>query len=118
MKKYFIYFVLSFVSVVACAQKPIENWSGILNAGGQKIELRLHLIQNADKTFSSNWDVPVQKAKGISSSKTELINGQLSIEVKMIGANYIATLNKLGDKLEGTWGQSGMRFPLNMDPFK
>jgi alpha/beta superfamily hydrolase len=118
MKKYISYLILSLVSVVAHAQKPIENWSGILNAGGQKIELRLHLIQNADKNYTSNWDVPAQKAKGITSSKTIVENGQLSIEVKMIGASYSGILNAAGDKIEGTWGQSGMNFPLNMEPLK
>jgi pimeloyl-ACP methyl ester carboxylesterase len=118
MKKYISYLILSLVSVVAHAQKPFENWSGILNAGGQKIELRLHLIQNADKNYTSNWDVPAQKAKGITSSKTIVENGQLSIEVKMIGASYSGILNAAGDKIEGTWGQSGMNFPLNMEPLK
>jgi pimeloyl-ACP methyl ester carboxylesterase len=113
---------LLFVSILfvvkSFAQKPIENWSGVLNAGGQKIELILHLIKNADNSYTSNWDVPIQKAKGIPSSKTEFNNGQLSIEVKMIGASYEAKLNIAGDKMEGTWGQSGMNFPLNLEPLK
>jgi pimeloyl-ACP methyl ester carboxylesterase len=106
----------SFTSVYIHAQKINEHWSGILNAGGQKIELRLNLIQNADKTYTSNWEVPVQKAKGITSSKTTFENGQLSIEIKMIGASYSGALNAAGDKIEGSWGQSGMSFPLNMEP--
>ncbi len=106
------------VSVISFAQKPIENWTGLLNAGGQKIELRLHLIKNADNTYTSNWDVPAQKAKGIASSKTEIINNQLSIDVKMIGASYVGTINTDGDMIQGTWGQSGMNFPLNMEPLK
>lgn len=113
---------LLFVSILfvikSFAQMPIENWSGVLNAGGQKIELILHLIKNADNSYTSNWDVPIQKAKGIPSSKTEFNNGQLSIEVKMIGASYEAKLNIAGDKMEGTWGQSGMNFPLNLEPLK
>lgn len=90
----------------------------MLKAGGQKIELRLHLNQNPDKTYSSNWDVPLQKAKGIPSSKTALVNNQLSIEIKMIGASYTGMLNAAGNAIEGTWGQSGMSFPLNMEPLK
>ena len=113
----FLFVSILFV-VKSFAQKPIENWSGVLNAGGQKIELILHLIKNADNSYTSNWDVPIQKAKGIPSSKTEFNNGQLSIEVKMIGASYEAKLNIAGDKMEGTWGQSGMNFPLNLEPLK
>jgi pimeloyl-ACP methyl ester carboxylesterase len=97
---------------------PELNWAGILNAGGQKIELRLHLVQNADKTYTSNWDVPAQKAKGIPSSKTEVSNNQINIEIKMIGASFTGTLNAGLNKLEGSWGQSGMSFPLTMEPLK
>jgi pimeloyl-ACP methyl ester carboxylesterase len=117
--KYFSSFLLFvLISLGTYAQSPIQNWAGILNAGGQKIELRLHLMQNADKTYTSNWDVPAQKAIGITSSKTTFENGVLNIEVKMIGASYVGTMNVAGDKIEGTWGQSGMNFPLNMEPIK
>ena len=111
--------LLCFLPVFECfGQKPIEDWTGILNAGGQKIELRLHLIKNADRSYSANWDVPAQKAKGIASSKTTFENGKLSIEIKMIGASYTGTLTAAGDKIEGSWAQSGMNFPLNMEPFQ
>lgn len=118
MKNSYVYILLSLVCLVAKAQKPIENWTGILNAGGQKIELRLHLIQNTDKSFNSNWDVPAQNAKAIPSSKTILNNDHLDIEVKMIGAAYRGTINKTGDTIQGSWSQSGMYFPLIMTPLK
>jgi pimeloyl-ACP methyl ester carboxylesterase len=118
VKKYCFFFLGLSFSLFCKSQQPILNWSGLLNAGAQKIELRLHLIQNQDKTFTSNWDVPAQKAKGIVSSKTEFANNQLGIEIKMIGATYAGTLNNTGDTITGTWGQSGMNFPLNLVPFK
>jgi pimeloyl-ACP methyl ester carboxylesterase len=118
VKKIVFIFFLIVSSLVSYSQLSNSNWSGMLNAGGQKIELRLHLIQNPDKTYSSNWDVPLQKAKGIPSSKTALANNQLTIEVKMIGASYTGMLNAAGNAIEGTWGQSGMSFPLNMEPLK
>ena len=118
LKNYFFFFFLLSISIVSYGQHPVQDWVGVLNAGGQKIELRLHLIQNTDKTYTSNWDVPAQKAKGITSSKTDLSGNQLSIEIKMIGASFIGTLNAAGDKIEGSWGQSGMNFPLNMEPLK
>jgi len=92
-------------------------WSGILNAGGQKIELRLHLVQNEDKTYSSNWDVPLQKAFGIVSSKTELTNSQLNIEIKAIAASYTGKMNPEANKIEGSWTQAGLDFELNMEPY-
>lgn len=118
MKYLPLLFTSLLLTVIAHAQQPTENWSGLLNAGGQKIELILHLLPAADKTYTSTWDVPLQKAKGIPSSKTEWNNNQLSIEIKMIGGSYIGTLNATGDTIQGTWTQSGMNFPLNLTPFK
>ena len=104
--------------MVSKCQEPINKWAGVLNAGGRKIELRLNLIQNTDKTYQSNWDIPTQKVMGLASSKTELLNNQLSIEIKMIGATYTAVINAIGNKMEGTWTQSGMSFTFSMEPFK
>ena len=118
MKKFKLSLLLFVSSFISYSQVPVLNWSGILNAGGQKIELRLHLIQSEDKSYTSNWDVPAQKAKGILSSKTEIQNNQLTIDIKMIGASYTGTFNATKDKIEGTWGQSGMSFPLTMEPLK
>lgn len=118
MKKISILFLSFILCVTGFSQATVSNWTGILNAGGQKIELRLHLVQNPDKTYSSNWDVPAQKAMGITSSKTQLENNQLSIEIKMIGASYTGKINAEGNAIEGSWGQSGMSFPLHMEPLK
>ena len=116
MKKIILALILFTINIVGYSQLSILNWSGILNAGGQKIELRLNIIKNADNSYASNWDVPAQNAKGIPSSKTELTNNQIAIEVKMIGASFSGTLNAAGNEIQGTWGQSGMNFPLNLQP--
>ena len=118
MKKSTLFIISVFIVFNSSAQDLIENWSGVLNAGGQKIELVLHCIKNTDHTYTSNWDVPIQKAKGIPSSKTDFANGQFNIEVKMIGATFVGKLNATGNKIEGTWGQAGMNFPLNLEPLK
>jgi len=118
MKKILLLLILGFQSFLSISQDVVHKWSGVLNAGGQKIELRLNLIQNADKTYSSNWDIPAQKVKGLASSKTELLNNQLAVEIKMIGASYSGSLNMSGDKVDGAWSQSGMSFPLNMETVK
>jgi len=118
MKKILLLLILGFQSFLSISQDLVHKWSGVLNAGGQKIELRLNLIQNADKTYSSNWDIPAQKVKGLASSKTQLLNNQLAVEIKMIGASYSGSLNMSGDKVDGAWSQSGMSFPLNMETVK
>ena len=85
MKKLFLLILVGFQSLFCISQDVLHKWSGVLNAGGQKIELRLNLIQNADKTYSSNWDIPAQKVKGLASSKTELLNvfKELGYEIQL-----------------------------------
>ena len=118
MKKILFLFLSIILFITGFSQVIVSNWIGILNAGGEKIELRLHLIQNTDKSYSSNWDVPAQKAMGIASSKTQLESNQLTIEIKMIGASYTGKINAEGNSIEGSWGQSGMSFPLNLSPLQ
>jgi len=117
MKKIILLLAITFVTIISYSQQTIGTWVGILHAGGQNIEMRLHVFQNADKSFNSSWDVPIQKVKGISSSKTEFSNEQISIEVKSIGALFTGKLNSTENKIEGIWEQSGGKFDLNLDPF-
>jgi pimeloyl-ACP methyl ester carboxylesterase len=117
MKKIIFSLILLVFLNLSYSQSLNSVWSGILNAGGQKIELRLHLIQNEDKTYSSNWDVPLQKAIGIVSSKTDLVNSQLNIEIKAIAASYSGKMNAEANKIQGTWTQAGHDFELNMEPY-
>ena len=116
MKKIILILFITTCGILLHAQSN-KSWSGILKAGGQKIELRLHLTQNADKTWLSKWDVPAQKALGIPSSKTDWSGSQVSIEIKAIGASFSGNLNAEGNKLEGNWMQSGGTFPLVLEPF-
>lgn len=117
MRKLILIIGLAARVILLPAQSASLSWSGILKAGAQKIELRLHLTQNADNTWQSSWDVPAQKALGILSSKTDWSGSQLSIEIKAIGASFSGNLNADGNKLEGNWMQSGGTFPLILEPF-
>ena len=92
MKKIILILFITSCGILLHAQSN-KSWSGILKAGVQKIELRLHLTQNADNTWQSKWDVPAQKALGIPSSKTDWSGAQVSIEIKAIGASFSGNLN-------------------------
>jgi hypothetical protein len=70
MKKYVILFWC--IASFATAQTPIKKWSGILNAGGRKVELILQLQPDSNATYKSTWEIPAQKVKGLTSTKTEL----------------------------------------------
>jgi hypothetical protein len=115
MKKYIILFLC--IASFATAQTPITKWSGILNAGGRKVELILQLQPDSNATYKSTWEIPAQKVKGLTSTKTELKGNALAIEIKWIAATFNGTLSADGKKIEGTWGQSGYNFPLVLEPY-
>jgi alpha-beta hydrolase superfamily lysophospholipase len=116
MKNITLVFLITLFTFSAISQKINPLWSGNLDAGGQKIELILHLSENKDQSYSSSWDVPAQKAKGLVSSKTEFNNQHLYIEIKMIGASFTGDYNN--NTIIGTWEQSGMKFPLQLEPLE
>lgn len=115
MKKYVILFWC--IASFATAQTPIMKWSGILNAGGRKVELILQLQPDSNATYKSTWEIPAQKVKGLTSTKTELKGNAMAIEIKWIAATFNGTLSEDGKKIEGTWGQSGYNFPLVLEPY-
>lgn len=115
MGKIICLFFISLNAIFIKAQTSIKTWSGILNAGPQKIELRLLLKEETD--LQSAWDVPAQNAFGIPSSKTEWLGKKLMIEIKAIGSSFQGVLNEEGNKIEGNWSQGGGVFPLVLTPF-
>lgn len=102
-------------STALAQQVPLGNWSGQLNAGGQQLEMRLHVTKGPNQELKSNWDVPAQKVKGLPSSKTEVLGNELRIELKQINGGYNAIFND--SLIEGSWQQSGMKFKLVLRPF-
>ena len=115
MKKYVILFLC--VASIAAAQTPIKKWSGLLDGGGQKIEVVLNFQVDSTNKLQSFWDIPAQKAKGIPSTKTEWIGSFLSIEIKRLGVVFNGKLSDDGQRIDGSWGQSGFRFAFKLEPY-
>ncbi len=90
----------------------VGTWSGKLNAMGVKLTLVLHLEQ-ADGYILASLDSPDQGAKGISCFKEFLSDDSVAVKVEMVGATYRARLKE--GKLDGTFTQRGMTFPLVLD---
>ena len=88
MKKSTLILIAIFVSLIGFSQQKIGSWAGKIKVAEQALELRLHLFQQPDKSYISNWDVPAQRAKGINSSSTTFVDTILNIEIKAIGATY------------------------------
>ena len=120
MKKVMITAFLVLVVLMGKAQvQPttalLGSWSGKLNVGTVSLTLVLHLDQ-ADGYVLITLDSPDQGAKGIGTFKEYLSDDSLAIKVEHLGMTYRAKLNyraKLKDgKLDGTFAQNGMSFPL------
>ena len=115
MKK--LVLLLLFLAHLSFAQTSITKWSGMLNAGGRKVEMILNILPDTNGTFKSSWDIPAQKVKALSSTKTEWKNSSLAIEIKWIAAGFTGELSEDGKKITGNWGQAGQQFPLVLEPF-
>lgn len=87
----------------------VGTWSGKLDLGGVSLTLVFHLEQ-ADDYVAVTMDSPDQGAKGIGCRKDYLSDDSLAVSVPMINATYRARLD--GDKLDGTFAQSGLSLSL------
>ena len=89
----------------------IGSWSGKLNIGAISLTVVLNLEQ-ADGYVLATLDSPDQGAKGIGAYKEYLSDDSVAVKVEMINATYRAKLKD--GKLDGTFSQNGMSFPLVM----
>ena len=116
MKKIFITLLTALAVMAGQAQvnptTALEgSWSGKLKVGAMSLTLVLHLEQ-ADGYVKASLDSPDQGAKGIPAYKEYLSDDSVAIKVESIGATYRAKLKD--GKLDGTFSQSGMTFPLEL----
>ena len=115
MKKTIITALLAFMTMMTFAQKVqsttalLGSWSGKLDVGAMYLTIVLHLDQ-ADGYVLVTMDSPDQGAKGIGTFKDYLSDDSLAIKVEYLGMTYRAKLKD--GKLDGTFAQNGMSFPL------
>ena len=115
MKKTIIIALLAFMTMMTFAQKVqsttalLGSWSGKLDVGAMYLTIVLHLDQ-ADGYVLVTMDSPDQGAKGIGTFKEYLSDDSLAIKVEYLGMTYRAKLKD--GKLDGTFAQNGMSFPL------
>ena len=91
------------------AQAQIESWSGNIEVQGIKLPLVFHL----EGDFPT-MDSPNQGAKGIPIQVEQKDKGQLIIRIPSINALYQAQISE--NRIEGTFTQHGMSFPLSLIP--
>lgn len=89
-------------------------WEGKLQAG---VELRIlfHISMSEDGSLSATMDSPDQGVKGIPVEKVTLEGNTLVIEMPSVGGRYDGKVQEDAKRIEGTWKQSGMTFPLDLE---
>ncbi len=96
------------------ASKILGSWTGGLDVGAIRLRLVFHIREASGKLIAT-LDSPDQKAKDIAMDEVEIDGSILNIGSKKMKATYRGTLSQSGDKIEGTWSQSGRNFPLNLE---
>jgi pimeloyl-ACP methyl ester carboxylesterase len=89
-------------------------WVGTLAVRSQSLTLVLTVESDAGE-LKATIDSPDQRAKGIPVSALSLDGTKLRAEVSLISAVYTGELSSDKGKIEGTWTQSGMSFPLVLE---
>jgi hypothetical protein len=117
MRKPFITLLLALVALTGWAQvNPTTDlqgsWSGKLKAGVASLTVVLHLEQ-ADGYVKVTLDSPDQGVKGIPTYKEYLTDDSLAVKMEQLNATYRARLKD--GKLDGTFSQMGMSFPLVLE---
>lgn len=91
------------------------SWTGKLSVQGQQLPLVFH-IEEDGATCSAKMDSPAQGAKGIPVSQCDKEDGEIILSLQNIGAKY--TGKYVGGVIEGMFKQSGLKFPLNLEPLQ
>lgn len=102
--------ILSFMLFNICFSQDISGaWYTSLEVQGTKLPLVLHITKTGDG-LTSTFDSPAQGAKGIPIDKTTLSGSAFSFSAPNL--NMIFDGKFSGDKIEGTFKQNGMIFPM------
>ncbi len=109
MKIKFLIFTLSLFFGQIFSQEIVGSWQGELDVQGTQLPLIIH-IQKDGNSYKSDFDSPLQGAKGIPIQKTVFENNELTLEAPNLGITYTGKL--INDKIEGNFSQSGLNLPL------
>ncbi|MBT8320271.1 MAG: S9 family peptidase, partial [Eudoraea sp.] len=110
--KKFLGLAILLLSFQGFAQDVTGSWKGSLNVQGAEVPLVFN-IEGTEGQYTATMDSPSQGATGIPMDETLLSENELTIVFKQAGIKYVAQLE--GNKLNGTFYQAGMEFPLAME---
>ena len=96
----------------------VGSWVGTLNVGMElRIVFNIEMNQGKTLTYSGTMDSPDQGVNGIPCTTVEVKDSVLSIDISGQIA-YHGRYNEETGKIEGTFEQNGMSFPLELSKVK
>ncbi len=104
--------VLFLCGIQTFAQEITGSWKGSLSVQGTEVPLVFNITET-DGNYTATMDSPSQGATDIPMDETSFSENQLTIVFKQAGIKYVSTVE--GNKMEGTFYQAGMEFPLTME---
>jgi pimeloyl-ACP methyl ester carboxylesterase len=94
------------------APSIVDNWEGVLNAGGQKLRLVLKVnnTESGLKAVIDSLDQP--NSNNLTVDSITFQNNKLQFELKALSIVYEGTMNKEGTEIVGTFKQGPGSLPL------
>lgn len=114
-QKMTILVTLIMTSMIAKAQNIVGDWKGTLDVQGTKLEMIFHVTE-AEGTYVTTMDVPMQGASGIPLDKTEFTDNKFSFSSAQMQMEFEGVLS--GQEITGTFKQMGMELPLVLNKFE
>lgn len=101
------------ISIHSSMSQDLEGrWEGTLDVMGNKLPL-IFRFEQSDEQWKGFMDSPSQGARNIALTKVLVVGNMLTFEHLAGGILYEGIL--MEDKVNGTFKQSGMSFPLNLN---
>lgn len=91
----------------------VGDWSGVLQAGPQRLDIVYHVARGEDGALTGTMDVPTQGAAGIPLSEVT-VDGMTLIMTFPVpgGGRYEGTYSEANELIEGSFTQGGQSFPM------
>ena len=102
---------LTFLAASLSANELTGKWQGNLAVGQQSVPIVFHVEHN-DGKYQATMDSPMQGATGIPVKSVSVTGNKVSFDIAVAAARYDSVLE--GERLSGTWKQSGQAFSLEM----
>jgi hypothetical protein len=95
----------------AVAKEFLGTWEGTLEGPGLKLVLK---VSNESDGAKATMISVNQGGAQIPVSTIDQKDSKLTLQVKMVGGQYVAEINKEGSELNGTWTQGPSSLPLKL----